>query len=253
MIEAFAEWKALIVFGWFVLFFVLERLRAAAPPPASRGRLLNNGALWLISLAIWPIIILPLTMIATQHPLWVRPEWLNGWAGLVATLILMDLWTYWVHRAYHQSPLMWRLHEVHHRDQHLDTTSAVRFHFGEVALSATLRMALIIVLAIPLLHVVVFETLLLAAAIYHHSNLRLPVRLEDALSTVIVTPAIHWVHHHAVRQDTDSNYAAVLSIWDRLFGSKSATTRERAMPIGVEGEKDMGLIGLLVLPVRGRS
>ena len=50
-----------------------------------------------------------------------------------------------------------------------------------------------------------------------------------------MTPSIHWVHHHAIRRDTDSNYSALLSVWDRLFGSRSPTSRTPEMPIGTEG------------------
>ena len=91
-------------------------------------------------------------------------------------------------------------------------------------------------------------SLLALAAIFHHSNVRLPHWLERSLSRVIVTPSIHWVHHHAIRADTDSNYAAGLSLWDRLFGSRSATVRTASMPIGVEGRRDQDLARLVKRP-----
>ena len=138
---------------------------------------------------------------------------------------------------------------MHHLDETLDATSALRFHFGEVLMSSLVRAALIWVLDIPLSSVIVFETLLAVCAIFHHSNLRIPVWLEKPLSYVIVTPSIHWVHHHAIRSDTDSNYSAGLSIWDRLFGSRSATRRTPDMPIGVEGRTDRSLPGLIGRPL----
>jgi sterol desaturase/sphingolipid hydroxylase (fatty acid hydroxylase superfamily) len=102
----------------------------------------------------------------------------------------------------------------------------------------------------PLASVVVYETLLLLATIFHHSNVKLPRPFERALSFAVVTPSIHWVHHHAVRRDTDSNYATVLSIWDHIFRSRSATKRTPEMPIGVEGRHDEELPQLLILPFR---
>ena len=97
------------------------------------------------------------------------------------------------------------------------------------------------------------ETIVLIGAIFHHSNLALPPGLEKLLSWVIVTPSIHWVHHHAIRKDTDSNYATFLSVWDRLFGSRSPTQRWAEMPIGVEKRHDEGLAGLLIRPFRPRK
>jgi sterol desaturase/sphingolipid hydroxylase (fatty acid hydroxylase superfamily) len=115
-------------------------------------------------------------------------------------------------------------------------------------LSALARAAMIYVLAMPLLSVALFEMLLLAATIFHHSNLRLPPILERGLSLIIVTPSIHWVHHHAEQRDTDSNYATVFSIWDRLFVSRSRTLRHADMAIGVEGRREQTLLGLIARP-----
>jgi len=150
-------------------------------------------------------------------------------------------------------PLLWRFHEVHHLDEFLDVTTGVRFHLGEVLLSALVRFAVIVILAIPLTSVIVFETLLLLATIFHHSNVRLPKRFEQLLSLVIVTPSIHWVHHHALRRDTDSNYATVLSVWDRLFDSRSATQRTPDLVIGVEKDHDRPFLPLLLRPFQNRS
>lgn len=242
--------KAWIGAAIFSILFVAERLAPAAPMATDVPRLVRNGVLWALLFALSPAIVLPLTALAGDHPLWIRPSLLPEPAVLVADLILLDLWSYWLHRAYHEVPLMRRFHRVHHLDEHLDTTSAVRFHPGEVALSALLRMAPITLAAIPFSHVVIFETVLLAGSFFHHSNVRLPGAVERFISWVFVTPSIHWVHHHAVPQDTNSNYAAVFSLWDRLFGSKSPSKRTPEMKIGLADVADKSVIGLLLAPFR---
>lgn len=250
-LEAIVVFKAWFIALWFAAIFISERLAAAAPPPQGIMRVVNNVALWAIVLLISPLIVLPLTAFAGERALWARPQALQSWPVLIADVILLDCWVYWMHRAYHRVPLMWRLHAPHHLDEHLDSSSALRFHAGEVLLSALARMTPIIVLSIPFAHVVVFETMLLATAIFHHSNMRLPPGLERALSRVFVTPSIHWVHHHAIRTDTDSNYAGVFSLWDPLFGTRSETLRTREMKIGVEGLEDRPLWRLLISPFAG--
>ncbi|MEA2783136.1 MAG: hypothetical protein QOK29_4680, partial [Rhodospirillaceae bacterium] len=100
----------------------------------------------------------------------------------------------------------------------------------------------------PLSSILAFEAAVLMAAIFHHSNLRLPVWLEAVLARLIITPSIHWVHHHRRRADTDANYGTIFSFWDRLFRSVSPTRRRPDMPIGVEGEEELGLIDLLRRP-----
>ncbi len=249
-------YKTIIAALWFAALFAAERLVRAATPPASSARLVRNGGLWLIVLLISPSVIAPLTAWGANHALWTRLDWMNagpsGAGILVLDLLVLDFWTYWLHRAYHRVPPMWRLHEVHHRDEFLDTTSAVRFHIGEAVLSAGLRLFPIAVLATPLATVVIFETLLLCAGLFHHSNIRLWRTLESGLSRMIVTPSIHWVHHHAVASDTNSNYAAILSLWDPLFGTRSKTKRVWNMKIGLEGVEDKSLLGLILMPIGRR-
>lgn len=248
MLEALVADKVWIGAAVFASLFVGERFAPASPTTTGRRRLVRNGALWLLLLLLSPLIVLPLTAFASDNPVWRRSEDWPAGAVFVADLLLLDLWAYWLHRAFHEFPVMWRIHCVHHLDRRLDTTSAVRFHPVEAALSALLRMAPIVLLAIPFAHVVIFETLLLAASLFHHSNLRLPRRVETVMSRLVVTPSIHWVHHHANRRDTNSNYAAVLSAWDRLFGTRSATERAPNMEIGLEGVEDKSVAGLLLTP-----
>jgi sterol desaturase/sphingolipid hydroxylase (fatty acid hydroxylase superfamily) len=121
-----------------------------------------------------------------------------------------------------------------------------------VLLSALVRAGAIAVLGLPVLSVLAFETLLLAATIFHHSNLRLPAGLERRLARVVITPSIHWVHHHRTRRDTDSNYGTVFSFWDGLFGSRSPTRRTPAMTIGVEGQPERPFLSLLARPFARR-
>jgi sterol desaturase/sphingolipid hydroxylase (fatty acid hydroxylase superfamily) len=252
--------KVTLVAGALVVFAVYERLRPMSDGPlllrlghvtrAAWRRLARNLGLFGINFALSPLLIVPITAWAGQFEVGLRPGWWSGTPGLVLNLVLLDLWIYWWHRANHVVPLLWRFHQVHHLDQTLDTSSALRFHFGEVLLSALVRAVVIILLDMPLGSVLLFEGLVLAGALFHHSDARLPRHLERALATVIITPSLHWVHHHALRADTDSNYGTVLSFWDRLFGSRSATARWPAMPIGVEGARDRRLIALLAAPFR---
>ena len=245
--------KGVALLGWLALLFVLERLRPmAVQPDIDEGpfgirRLLRNGGLWLVNSALSPLVVIPVSVWAAGLTAW-RPDAWSGWWALALDVLILDLWIYWWHRANHQSAFLWRFHEVHHLDRFLDATSAVRFHFGEVLLSAAVRGLLIVALDIPWHAVLVFELLVLVSALFHHSNLRLPPRVEAALSRVVVTPSIHWVHHHRIRRDTDSNYATIFSVWDRLFGSRSPTVRQVDMPVGVQGREERSLTGLIARP-----
>lgn len=247
----FVIYKSLIVGVALCALFIAERCLPAVTAPAvvaSGHRVIKNLSLWAVNSLISPLIVLPITLYAIEVEASWRTFWPGGWLGLVLDILLLDCWIYWWHRANHRLPFLWRFHQVHHLDQWLDVTSALRFHFGEVILSALIRAVVIICLGLPWVSVVVFEVLVLVCAGFHHSNLRLPPRLEQLLSWLIVTPSIHWVHHHAIQQDTDSNYGTVFSFWDRLFGSVSSGRRLNSMTIGVEGEKDRSLGQLMLKP-----
>ncbi len=254
LLQTILPWKTLAVGLWLAGFFALERLAPAAPPPkaADSGtawqRLGRNLGLWLANSGLSLLIVIPVSLWAAGQGLGWRPLWWSGWTGLALDLLLLDFLIYWWHRANHVVPLLWRFHEVHHLDRTLDTTSALRFHFGEVLLSAGARAVVIVAFGIPFTSVLVFETLVLMSAIFHHSNLRLSPGFERALSRLVITPSIHWVHHHRLRRDTDSNYGTILSIWDPLFGSRSPKARSLDMDIGVEGRREQGLVKLLLRP-----
>jgi sterol desaturase/sphingolipid hydroxylase (fatty acid hydroxylase superfamily) len=134
---------------------------------------------------------------------------------LILALLTLDAWMYVWHRANHRLPLLWRFHRMHHSDTAVDVTSATRFHTGEQAVAAVLRLTLVPVVGWDLLDLVVYDTLLLVATQLHHANVSLG-RLERPLAWVFVTPQMHKVHHSRTKAETDSNYSVVLSIWDRL-------------------------------------
>jgi sterol desaturase/sphingolipid hydroxylase (fatty acid hydroxylase superfamily) len=258
----FLQGKTGTVLVCFAGIFVLERLFPAARPRWEAAvdravkpfvRLGKNLGLAGINAALSPLVVIPISAVAAQWSLDWRPPWLGGMSGLAFDLLLLDFWIYWWHRANHRVPVLWRFHEVHHLDQFLDVTSAIRFHLGEVMLSAVVRAALVFLVAIPLSSVLIFETTLVVATMFHHSNLKLPAGVERLLSYLIVTPSIHWVHHHALRSDTDSNYSTILSVWDRLFASRSATRRTLDLKIGVEREQDRPFLALILRPFKDRA
>ena len=236
--------KALIVFAVFATLFLAERIAPAARVKEQITRIFKNLGLAGLNFLIGPIIVLPISVFAATHSQGLRPSWWN--MGL--DLLLLDLWIYAWHRLNHTIPFLWRFHEVHHLDENLDASTALRFHFGEVALSSLVRAAVIWFIGVPITTVAIFETLVVVAALFHHSNIRLPSRVEVALSKFVVTPSLHWVHHHAKREDTDSNYSTILSMWDFVFKSRSSNARNLAMKMGVEGGKDENILRLILRP-----
>lgn len=179
---------------------------------------------------------------------------LPTWARAAAALLLFDFSTYWWHRMNHVIPFLWRFHRVHHSDSHMDVTTGLRFHLGEIFLSSVLRIALLLLFGAELWHIALYEALLLPYVQFQHANIGLPDRLDRALRLVLVSPNMHKVHHSRLQPETDSNYTSLLSIWDRLFGSFRMRKDPASIEFGLDafdGEEHQALPGLLITPLRG--
>ena len=240
--------KAGLITAVLLGLFLAERHWPATSNTFGTPRLVKNFALAALNIIASPLIVVPLSaMASTYAPHW-RPDSWAGWPALIVDLLVLDFWIYLWHRANHLLPILWRFHIVHHLDETLDTSTGLRFHVGEVLISSLVRAGVILALNIPLQTVIIFETMIGLAALFHHSNLSLPASLERLVSRIIVTPSIHWIHHHAIHQDTDSNYSTVLSIWDVILRTRSTTERTPELPIGVEHTHDRNLLRLLLTP-----
>ena len=249
------NYKAILFTALLVGFFLLERWRPELRQRISKVNLRRwgrNYGLLLINSLLAATIVIPLTLFAAD----LLPNWRSNWRmalalELVVDIVVLDLFMYCWHRINHEIPLLWRFHKVHHLDATLDSSSAVRFHFVEVLLSALLRAALMVALDINFLSIVVFELIFAISVIYQHSNTEFSNRAEKLLALVIITPKLHWTHHHQSLPYTNSNYGSVLSIWDRLFRSRYAmpTDSRQQLPIGLDNETDTSLADLLVRPL----
>lgn len=169
----------------------------------------------------------------------------------VVALLLLDGWMYLWHRANHQVELLWRFHRVHHSDPEMDATTALRFHPGEVLIAAALRLAVIPLLGVSLGQLLIYESVLLPVILFHHSNVNFPERFDRRLRVVLVSPAVHRIHHSRVMDETNGNYASVFSFWDRIAGTFRLRRDGRPVDFGLDGydgEERQQVAGLLTMP-----
>ena len=80
-----------------------------------------------------------------------------------------------------------------------------------------------------------YELVFQSNTLFHHSNLRLPIRLERWLNKVLVTPRMHGIHHSQVRPETNSNYGVVFPWWDRLHKTLGLNIPQAKIQIGIAG------------------
>jgi sterol desaturase/sphingolipid hydroxylase (fatty acid hydroxylase superfamily) len=173
----------------------------------------------------------------------------------LVALVLLDYTQFVWHGLTHRVPLLWRFHLVHHLDRDLDATTALRFHFGEIALASTYRAAQIVVLGVAPLPLSLWQNGLLASRLFHHSNLELPGPWERRLAPFVVTPGLHGLHHAGAPRLAGANWSSGLTLWDRLHGTLLESVPGEAPPIGVPAypsDQDVAIGSILALPFRAQ-
>jgi sterol desaturase/sphingolipid hydroxylase (fatty acid hydroxylase superfamily) len=234
------QWRW-VAFGVAVgVLAVAERLRplrrATEPGPERVARNLTIALLAGLTTAASELpVVAPAHRLAERRQLGLL-RWLRAPRGIriVLGFLLLDYTLYVWHRLNHRAPWLWRFHAVHHIDRDLDSTTGLRFHFGELALSAGFRAVQILLIGVDRDTMAAWQRLLLASVVFHHSNLALPVALEARLNQLLVTPRMHGIHHSIRGPEMNSNFSSLLPWWDWLHRSFRADVPQDTITIGVE-------------------
>jgi sterol desaturase/sphingolipid hydroxylase (fatty acid hydroxylase superfamily) len=167
----------------------------------------------------------------------------------------LDLMSYACHRLLHTLSSLWRLHEVHHTETDLDLTTGLRFHPVEGLLTQGAWLIAIAFLGPPPGAVAFAGLVVIVQDFFTHANVRIPEAADRVLRLLIITPALHRVHHSDLVVEQNANFGTIFSLWDRIFG----TYRTR-LPMDADHARcgltemangsDLSAVGLLVLPFR---
>jgi sterol desaturase/sphingolipid hydroxylase (fatty acid hydroxylase superfamily) len=163
----------------------------------------------------------------------------SGWK-VALSLLSLDLLLYAWHKACHRYDGLWMFHKVHHNDPYLNVSTGFRVHITELFMSYILKATVIILMGIDELTVLVNEVVTTLFIMFHHTNSTF--KGERWLGYIFTTPSLHRTHHSVERKEHDSNYGAILSIWDRLFGTLLEFEPKK---IGVNGYSPLDFISLV--------
>ncbi|MEP0847428.1 MAG: sterol desaturase family protein [Phycisphaerae bacterium] len=168
-------------------------------------------------------------LIPTQLPAISGWPW---WLQFGVFFVFNDLARYWLHRWYHASPLLWRIHRVHHTVVEMDALSVFRFHVGEAIIKNGVIFVPFQLLGLDDTVIVAYSSLDIVKGFWHHANLRTYI---GPLNYLFNSAELHWWHHSVEARGQLSNYGSVLSIWDWLFGTAYWPRGQWPDRIGVEG------------------
>lgn len=242
------DWQTLFVLGYvtvIVLFALLEsRNPAFAVEPRRAKRWPANFGIGIVNFTF--AFVAPVSAVIAAH--WANR---NGyglfnnlsvpwWIVATATVLGRSFAGYVFHFVMHKTPLLWRIHRVHHFDTHLDVSTALRSHPLEVLLLVAVTTFAAAALGMDPVVLAAYELVEACVHLATHANLRLPEWLDRPLRLLFVTPNMHCLHHSAWHRETDSNYGTVFSIWDRIFGTYSVSPKGGydAMLIGLKEIRD---------------
>ncbi|WP_242140635.1 sterol desaturase family protein [Sphingomonas sp. TREG-RG-20F-R18-01] len=237
--------------------FVAEKRRPLrSRTQAEPGRSIVNLMLGTMSMAVINLVEKPITQPLARRAETKRQgiaQWLpvSPWLRDAAAVLMMDYTIYLWHIATHKVPFLWRFHLVHHVDMDLDTTTALRFHAADMAISAPYRAAQVVLLGVSSRALRVWQAWFFLSVWFHHSNLALPARWEHLLARFVTTPRMHGIHHSAMRAETNSNWSSGLSFWDHLHGTFRLYVPQDEIAIGVPAYRkpsETGLLASLAMP-----
>lgn len=250
-----------VFIGLFMFLAIAEYLFPRRKLAYSKvQRWLNNIAIsafnTLVVRIIFPIAGIGAALLAQEHQwgffnLVQTPAWLS----ILIFLFVFDLAIYWQHRLFHAVPLLWRFHRMHHTDLDYDLTTGSRFHPVSILISSFIKLVLVVVMGASVAAILIAEVLLNATAMFNHSNLSLPTKLDRVIRRFLVTPDMHRIHHSTDDVEHSHNFGFNFPWWDRLFGTylDQPKLAHENLDIGILGMQDKQSIHffwLLLQPFR---
>jgi sterol desaturase/sphingolipid hydroxylase (fatty acid hydroxylase superfamily) len=214
-----------IIIGLVTFFFTLEQIFSNQFKFTRRGKHLVNNLLFQLVISAVNLFFVAVMVYAI--------EWLNineiglfhhitipFWVKLLLSVLLFDFGTYWFHRLSHKVPLVWQFHRVHHSDTSVDASTFLRFHPVDLVFwFGTGYVVTAAVFGLELTGLGLYFLIATPVFFLEHTNLRFPEWLDRTLGLVLTTPNLHKIHHEQDQLYTDSNYADIFILWDRIFGT----------------------------------
>ena len=229
--------------AYWIFLAVLMAAEWRWPACTGEGLLSVGGAqdlAWLLLAPLFGLTIVAAYLSVLEwvyvHPLHSVALDVNAVLGTVITAVLAfllaDFFMWLSHFIRHKVKPLWRFHQVHHSQEQMSALTDNRVHFFESLVSATIAYipARLLGLGDEAAVFLAFATVYFTG--FTHANLRTHL---GPLRYLLVTPQSHRIHHSTEMPHWDHNFGAVLSVWDRIFGTQWRGAHEYPT-VGLPGE-----------------
>ncbi len=235
------DWFILDLLGSTLIFVFIEKFFALRKDqPVFRPEWQTDFHHFIVNHMAVGFVLLATNLFVHKLFGWAATDGVQAWVrglpfvgALLLIVLVADLVQYWTHRAYHEVPVLWRLHAVHHSVKSMDWLAGSRQHIIEIIITRTLVLAPIFVLGFSKEVIDAYIVIVGFQAVFNHANVS--VRLGP-LRYVIVTPNFHHWHHAQDDEAIDKNYAAHFAFIDHFFGTAVQSDREWPARYGVVGD-----------------
>ena len=215
--------QTLIIFGVFILQYLFEHFfpeNKKYNNARHEGFNLLTGIFNGLLLFIPSALLIELLSLIDKLNIGLLQQFsLPLWANIFITVFVMDFLMYWWHRFNHTKFFFWQFHKFHHKEEKMNSVTALRFHGIELIFSVIGKAVFYLILGFFFIPILVYEALFFIVVVIHHSNIRVSKNFDMAYRQIFSSPKMHRIHHSNIQQETDSNYGSVFSCWDRLFGT----------------------------------
>jgi sterol desaturase/sphingolipid hydroxylase (fatty acid hydroxylase superfamily) len=221
----------------FACLFVLERIRPVEEKQPFAG-IVFNLIVAVVLTAVTQMTMRVLVNVLPPMPfhplLTVAPP--TTWQGKIGceilVLFLYDFFAYWMHRIEHCVPLLWRMHKLHHAEEHMNVTTTNRHHPLEAVLRVPfVLLPLVTLFDLPFAPLAFGVSLGVLLPSFSHMNLRLDM---GRFTPILIGPQLHRLHHSSEDRHFNKNFANIFPVWDILFGTYLAPQKGEFPPTGLK-------------------
>jgi sterol desaturase/sphingolipid hydroxylase (fatty acid hydroxylase superfamily) len=216
----------------------LRRQGQAEPQRTVRNLVMGASSMVVVAVLQRPLVDRLTNLVVERRLGLARRLPLPEWARDAVAFLALDYTIYVWHVLTHKAPILWRFHLVHHVDLDMDTTTALRFHLVDMAISIPWRAGQVLVCGAGPRALALWQAFFFTSVLFHHSNLQLPWPVERRLARVLTTPRMHGIHHDAVREHTNSNWSSGISLWDWLHGTGRLDVSQDRVRVGVPAYRE---------------
>lgn len=165
------------------------------------------------------IIYLPATYLQKQFFMASVADFVNSlpvWQQVFSIVVITDLAQYWIHRASHSLPFLWRFHKIHHSVEVMDWLAGSRLHLIDIIITRSLSLIPMVLLGFSVEAINIYLPLLALQSVFNHCNLRFHF---NPLRKILSTPKFHHWHHTSQPEHINRNFSVSLPVFDLIFGT----------------------------------